>query len=463
MPREQPRRTVVIIGAGITGLTAAYRLHAAGHRVYVLEKNDAPGGVIQTRREDGYLVEAGPNTMLLNDAALLRFLEEIGLGPELLEAAPAARNRYLVRNGVPVPVPMSPAQFVKSPLLSGGAKLRLLAEPLIPRAPADREESVTQFFARRLGSQVVPRAVNPLVAGIFAGDPDRLSVRYAFPKLYRFDREHGSLVRGAIAARRARRRAGIPKFRARSVSFRSGLRAIIDALVHAVGDSLYCAANVEAITPGPPWQVRFTPAGEAPEEVSADAVLVATPAYATAALPIRADAAAALEKLDSITYPPVTSVAMGFARDEVSHPLDGYGVLVPAAENFNILGTLFSSSLFPDRAPPGAVLLTTFVGGTRRPDLAGLPPDALRDLVLADLRALLGVTGAPRAMFVHAWPRAIPQYELGYGRIHEVLAATERALPGLFFGGHVRDGASIGDCIRAGWKLAKRAVGAPEA
>ncbi len=457
MALDRAPKTIVVVGAGVTGLTAAYDLQRRGHQVHLLEKSDRPGGAIRSTRVDGYLIEAGPNTMLLNDPGLLTFFESIGLGGELLEAAPEAKNRYLVRDGAPVAAPMSLGQFIKTPLLSGRAKWRLFAEPFVRRAPADAEESVAQLCGRRLGREVVERAINPLIAGIFAGDPEKLSVRYAFPTLHRFDRDHGSLLFGALAERRARRKAGVPKFKSRSISFRHGLQAITDALGHRIGDSLCTNVTLEDITPGRPWHVRYVRAGQTPVDVSADAVIVTTPAYATAALPIASAAAAPLAALADVEYPPVTSVALGFLRGQVAHPLDGYGVLVPACERLNILGTLFSSSLFPGRAPNGCVLLTTFVGGMRQPENAALPPDPLRALVLADLRKLLGVSGEPVCMHVHAWPRAIPQYNVGYGRFHTAINHVEEALPGLFVGGHVRDGASVGDCIRAGWKLAARA------
>jgi protoporphyrinogen/coproporphyrinogen III oxidase len=460
MPRERQPKTVVIIGAGVTGLTAAHDLHLRGHRVYLLEKSDRPGGVIRSARVDGYLIEAGPNTMLLNDPALLTFFQDLGLGDDLLEAAPAAKHRYLVRNGQPVAAPMSLGEFIKTPLLSARAKWRLFAEPFIRRAPADREESVAQFVERRLGGEIVHRAINPLIAGIYAGDPDKLSVRHAFPLLHRFERDHGSLLRGAIAARRAKRKVGTPKFETRSISFRHGLQAIIDALVHVVGDSLYAGATIEEIQPGTPWCVRFTRPGESTMEVKADAVLATTPAYATAALPFAQALAEQLASLAEIEYPPVTSVALGFQRDHVAHPLDGFGVLVPACENLKILGTLFNSSLFPGRAPNGCVLLTTFVGGTRQPELAALPSAELRRLVLDDLRKLLGVSSEPLCTHVTAWPRAIPQYNLGYARFHTAMDIAEKSFPGLLIGGHARDGVSVGDCIRAGWQLAQRTDGA---
>jgi len=453
MLKEKLPKNVVVIGAGVTGLTAAYMLQQRGHHVYLLEKSTTPGGAIQSIRRDGFLVEAGPNTMLLNDAAVLEFFREIGIADDMVDAAPEAKKRFIVRGGAPMAVPMGPGEFFKTKFLSGGAKWRLLREPFIGRADPATEESVAAFARRRLGQEIVDYAINPLIGGIFAGDPERLSLRHAFPKLYQFDRDHGSLLRGAIASARARRKAGIPKFKTRSISFKNGLHTIIDALVHSVGDSLYTGVTIDSIEPGTPWTVSISRNGHA-TAIRADAVLVTTPAHATATLPVAGGNPLAV--LGEITYPPVTSVALGFQRDHVAHPLDGYGMLVPACENRRILGTLFNSSLFPGRCPKGCVLVTTFLGGMRQPELAGLPQDELRDLVVEELRSLLGVSAEPFFSHVTAWPRAIPQYTLGYARFHEAMDAAERAHPGLLLGGHVRDGVSVGDCIRAGWKLADR-------
>jgi oxygen-dependent protoporphyrinogen oxidase len=285
-------------------------------------------------------------------------------------------------------------------------------------------------------------------------------VRYAFPTLHRFDRDHGSLVFGAMAAGRARRRSGTPRFKSRSISFRNGLQAIIDALVHHVGDSLFTNASLEKLEPGARWRVTSRRPGAGSESIEVEAVAVALPGYAAAELPFDEAAGRPLAALGGITYPPVTTVALGFQRDHVAHPLDGYGVLVPQRENLHTLGTLFSSSLFPGRAPEGCVLVTSFVGGMRQPDIASLPRNALLDLVLGDLRQLLGVRGDPVFVHTHAWDRAIPQYNLGYGHFHAVMDDAEKRLPGLYVGGQCRDGVSVGDCIRAGLNLATRIASA---
>jgi oxygen-dependent protoporphyrinogen oxidase len=317
---------------------------------------------------------------------------------------------------------------------------------------------VASFATRRLGPEVVDYAINPLIGGIYAGDPDKLAMRYAFPKLHGFEETHGSLVRGALAAGRARRKAGEPRFKSRSISFRAGLHEIIDALVREVGDSLYLATTVTSITPGTPWRLDIARSGEPAQQVEVDAVIVTVPAYAAAQLPFKTDVSNPLAELANVEYPPVTSMALGFRREQVRHPLDGYGVLVPKVENeFRILGTLFNSSLFPGRAPEGCVLLTTFVGGMRRPEIAGYERSRLQKSILEDLGKLLGVSGEPVFSQTTDWPRAIPQYNIGYSKIHQAIDDAEAALPGLFIGGHCRDGVSVGDCIRAGLKLADKA------
>ncbi len=454
LEKETPRKRIVVIGAGVTGLTAAHALEGAGHQVLVLERADRPGGVIRSVRRDGWLVETGPNTLLVNEPRMLEFFERLGLGPRLLEAPADARRRYLVRGGRPIAAPTGPLSFLASPLLGPGAKLRLLCEPLVRRARPGAEESVAAFTRRRLGAEALAQLVDPFVGGIHAGDPETLSIRHAFPTLHRHDREHGSLVLGALAAAQARRRAGRARFGARSISFRGGLQALIDALVHEVGDRLETRATITALEPGAPWRIRWRGADDREQVVEADAVVAAVPAHAAARLPFPLAQAAALAGLDGLDHPPVTALALGFRREQIAHPLDGYGMLVPAREGMRILGTLFSSSLFPDRAPPGGALLSTFVGGSRRPDLARLPEPELVRVVLEDLATLLGVRGDP--VFVHrtAWERAIPQYGLDHDRFLAVVAAAEAGMPGLHIGGPIRDGISVGDCLRAGWRLA---------
>lgn len=452
---------ILIAGAGITGLTAAWELLRQGREVVVLEASPRPGGAIHTLRQDGWLVEAGPNTLMVDEPNVDDFLASTGLATAALTANPTANKRYIVRHGAPQPVPASPLQGLTTRLFSLGGRLRVLAEPFLParRDPAD--ESLASFVQRRLGREMLDYAINPFVAGVYAGDPAQLSVRYAFPKVYNLEARYGSLIRGAFALQRARRRSG-STFKTRLVSFPGGLEHLVLHLASALGPRLRTRHRLTALQRTPAgWSAQVeSPAG--PAELAASQVILALDAATLADLPIDGQPDPGLASLAAIPYPYVTSVALGFPRSAVAHPLDGFGMLVPAREPAQILGTLFSSTLFPGRAPDGHVLLTSFVGGTRRPDLPGLPDAELVALVLADLARLLGVSGPPAFTQITRWPRAIPQYLVGYDRFLQAMSAAEQRHPGLHLAGHIRDGIALAKCLRGGLRVAA-ALAAPPA
>ena len=436
---------VVILGAGLTGLSAAVALKQRGLTVTLLESSERAGGAVETERDGGFLVEHGPNSMMVDDAEVLSFLREVGLDNEIVR--PQAKKRFLVRGGKTTALPAGPFGAVSTPLFSPGGKLRILAEPFVSRG-CTQDESLADFVRRRLGPEVLACAIEPFVAGIYAGDPERLSVRHAFPKLWQLEREHGSLLRGALQ----RRRSGP---RQKMISFRGGMGALPSRLADLLGDDLRCGARVEAMERSDAgWSVVWNEQGQSRRAVCASLVC-AIPAFAVPNLPWPGSIAGDVGILGGIEYPPVSVLALGIRRDDVQHPLDGFGVLVPAAEHRRILGTIFSSSLFAARAPEGDVLLTTFVGGARQPDVASLPDDALEQLVRDDLAALLGVRGEPVFRRVIRWPRAIPQYNLGYGEIISSLEKLETANPGLHFVGNYRGGIAAGQCIQNGLRLAE--------
>jgi oxygen-dependent protoporphyrinogen oxidase len=450
------KKGIAIVGGGVTGLTTAWRLHARGHRVTVFEQTDRLGGAVTTLARAGWLIESGPNS-LLESPQFDALVTDLGLEAERRYAAPAAKNRYIVRAGRLVPVPMAPHRILTTPLFSLRTKLRFLTEPFTrPRVrPAD--VSLAAFGRDHFGQEVVDYAINPLVAGIYAGDPETLSTKYAFPKLWEIEQMQGSLIRGQIAAMRQRRARG-EKPATRIVSFARGLQTLPAALAARLpAGAIRTRTAVISLSPGQPWKLVSRRDGLAATD-EFDAVVLALPAAALASLPIGRAGGNPLTALGLVDYPPVASLFLGFRREQVAHPLDGFGALVPAVEHRSILGVLFSSTLFPDRAPAGHVALTVYVGGTRQPELARLAPDALRQRVLVDLRDLLGVTGEP--VFAHAafWPLAIPQYNLGYERFLEAMTKAEAQHAGLFIGGHVRDGISVANCIAAGQRLADAAA-----
>jgi protoporphyrinogen/coproporphyrinogen III oxidase len=445
---------IAILGGGITGLTAAWHLQRAGFSPIVFEKSARVGGVIGGVRSDGWLHELGPNSLLESSPEITAFIDALRLAPRRLYAASAAKQRYIVRGGRPVAMPRSPLGFAGTPLFSWRAKLALLGEPWRRRGPMGREESVADFVLRRLGREFLDYAINPFVGGVYAGDPERLSVRHAFPKLHALEQEHGSLIRGAVKRRNT---SGGPK--GQIFSFPNGLSELPDALASALGDAICLRTEVKAIRrTEDAWEIECECGDRAWMEEYA-AVVCALPANALAALTIEGvPEARQLAILREIEHPPVASVFMGYKRSDVLHPLDGYGLLVPQVERRLILGTLFSSTLFPDRAPEGYVGLTSFVGGMREPELAGLNDSELVRIVQAELSRLVGVRGSPVYTHVHTWPRAIPQYTLGYQRFKDAIASVEASTRGLFIGGNCRDGISLTNCIESGRRLADSVI-----
>ena len=450
-------KSVGIIGCGITGLTAAFRLLQKNIPVTLYEAGLRVGGVIQSLSQDGYLAEFGPNTILETSPVIGSLIRDLGLDARRLYSDPHAKNRYLVRGGKLVALPDSPGAFLATPLFSMQAKLRLFVEPFIRRGRTDREESVAEFVLRRIGREFLDYAINPLVGGIYAGDPARLSVRHAFPKLLEVEREYGSLILGQIlGARKRRRRAEVSKQDAKKISFDGGLQVVIDALQTRLGDAVRLGSAVTGVEQTPAgWTLTVRQDGRETRHEH-DAVLFAGTAYALAELPLNTARPIDLSPLAAIRYPPVASVVLGFRREDVAHPLDGFGVLVPQVEGFQILGTLFSSSLFPHRAPAGHVTLTTYVGGMRQPELASLDAESLVALVCKDLQRLLGVRGAPTFRHHVLFRRAIPQYEVGYGRFKDLMNEAEARAPGFFLAGNYRDGISLSDSIVAGHNAAER-------
>ncbi len=461
--------TVAVIGGGVTGLVAALRLKEQGAAVTVYESSGTPGGVIRTVKSDGWVVDAGPNTILETSPELTRLVADLGLIEDRVYAQPEARNRYIARGGRPLPLPTSAGAFLKTSLFSTAAKLRLMREPFIRRGTAE-DETVADFVRRRIGQEFLDYAINPFVAGIFAGDPERLSVRHAFPKLREVEARWGSLIRGQfLGARERRRRGEVSKASAPMFSFHGGLSVLPDALHKALFAEMLVNTTVTGLERRDGNWVVKAQSGESAYENSYDAVLVAMPAWSVAALAGAASggrpsapALAPLVALDQVPHPPVATVSLGFRRDDVAHLLDGYGVLVPAVEDHGILGALFVSTIFPGRAPAGHVLLTCFLGGTRSPATARLPQDEAVALALRDLDTLLGLRGEP--VFVHHdfYDRAIPQLEVGHDRFLDLVAAVEAHAPGLFFAGNYRGETSLAGAIRNGTAAAAR-IGAATA
>jgi oxygen-dependent protoporphyrinogen oxidase len=435
------RLDAVVIGAGISGLTAAFRLKLGGRRVAVLEATARVGGAIETVAEDGWRFEMGPNTVLATDESTDRLIRDAGLEGEKIVAAPSARRRYLYQAGRLVPLPGGPGGFLTTPLFPLSAKLRVLREPWIGRPPEGVEETIAQLVRRRLGAAFLDNAVGPFVSGVYAGDPERLSARWAMPKIHALEQQHGSLLRGAIARRKG------PAHRT-MISFREGLETLPRRLAREIGDVRTGVAAQRIVRMEGGFRVD-TSAGP----VEASRVVLAVPADAAARLLEEATSGAS-RILAEIPYAAVAVVSLGWRREDVGHPLGGFGFLAPRQEGLRVLGCLFPSEIFPGRAPAGHVALAAFGGGRMDPEFAAWDDERIVATVLGELRGPLSLRGEPAFRLVRRWPRAIPQYEVGHGRFVDCAREIERSLPGLHLGGNFLAGVSVPDCIRNATALA---------
>lgn len=455
---EEKTTDALIIGAGISGLACAAWLRTQGLSIAVLETASQAGGVMQTEQHDGYLCETGPNSLLETSPRIGELIALAGLQDEMIAAGPQAKRRYIVKNARLQALPMSPLAFLRTPLFSPAAKLRLMREPFIAPLPAAEDESIASFVRRRLGNEFLDYAIDPFVAGVYAGDPDNLSVACAFPKLKALEANYGSLIRGAIRGRKARaQREDKAKDRARMLSFRRGLGQINTALAQKLGRNIFYEISHSQIVRDPVesnWQVSFRQQGEN-FSLTAQHLVLTIPANRLLES-VSGELAEACRPLQQIPYAPVVVLTTGFKQEDIKHPLDGFGFLAPKKEKRQILGTLWNSSIFPERAPAGRALLTTFIGGARQPQLADLNDKKLIELTLNELRELVGAHGRPEFIHVRRYARAIPQYALGHQRYQQIIDRVENDFTGLHFAANYRDGVSVSDCIVRAHRVAEK-------
>lgn len=447
---------VAVVGGGAAGMLAALSLAERGAEVSLLESASRLGGVLRSVQRDGWLAEAGPNTVAEPAAEVRALLDRAGLATATVRPDPAMAKRYLVHHGALAALPRSAAELVAWPVLSTVGRMRLLKEPFLKAGPADDEETVEHFARRRLGAEVAERVFDPLVSGTSAGDPSQLLVRYAFPRMLEWERDGGSLLKGAMrAGMQARRKAGRGGAPRGVWSCRGGLADVGTHVEARLGDVVRCGVRVTAIERRDGGVDVIDAEGQ---RERFDGVVCCAPVAALGAIGWDREVRCAMEPLLDMPHASVSTVTLGFLRRDVAHPLDGFGMLVPSSERRSILGTVFASTLFRDRTPAGHVLLTTFVGGMRRPELAALDDAALQDLVRGELAGLLGATGTPAFTHVAHWPASQPQAVAGHA---QRLAAAERAesvLPGVVFAGAWRDGLAVGDAMRGGLAAAERLV-----
>jgi len=449
---------IVIMGAGISGLAAAYWLHKDGFDVTVLEKSGGAGGTMETVREGGFLFDRGPNSGLETTPLIGKLVHDAGLQDEMVYADETGNKRYILRRNSLHALPAGPGSFIMTRLFSPRAKLRLLAEPFIGRSDDGYYQSVAQFVRRRLGNEFLDYAVNPFVAGVFAGDPEKLSVKSAFPKLFRLEEEYGGLLKGMVkGARERKRRTETSKQSAKMFSFRSGMQTLPRAIGALLKDSVVYNADVTAIErSGGGYLVRYRHGGRE-KTLPAAAVISTVPAYAAAGILKPLDETLS-SRLASIYYPPVLVLFLGYEKSAIRRPLDGFGFLIPEKEQKKFLGAIWSSVLFPGRAREGCAAFTLFTGGARSPGLLDGNRETLVRGVIDEFQEIMDIAGQPVFRAQKFWKRAIPQYHPGYIEHIRYFERFEREHPGIFLSGNYRDGIAVGDCIRNAGVIRQRVI-----
>ncbi len=428
----------LVLGAGISGLSAAYHLQKAGKEVLIVDKNTQPGGVIQSVEKQGYILDFGANSASMTPR-LSEVIEDLGLQEDLQEPTAAAANRYIARDGVLHRVYPSPKFIFGTDLLSRSAKWRLAREPFI--GPADaRDETVEAFFSRRLGREAFEYLVEPVLGGIYAGVPARMHMASVMPRLIEWEREHGSLFQGMTAARKAGGSGGRQLF-----SFRKGMQQLPLSIAEKLGDRLLLGQKItKIIATKAGFEVQIEKQGEK-QKIRCQQLTWALPASQYALL--KHISLQATEALAQIPYVSMGMLFLGFEREQISHSMDGFGFLVPTKESRELAGAIWNSAIFPNRAPEGKALFTLFVGGGRNPFSSQAAAASAAIEAQKQFKSLMGISGDAGFEHFHFWPQAIPQYEMGHPGILAELAAAEAAVEGLRFLGNFRKGVSVGDCV----------------
>lgn len=442
---------VVIIGGGITGLTAAFRLQRGGKSVLVVEKTDRVGGQIRSHSESGFTFESGPNTSVLSNPEIVELFEDLSPEVELQTANPAAQRRLIWKGRGFHPLPSGLLSAITTPLFTLSDKFRVLGEPF-RRKGDDPNESVGDLAARRLGRSFVDYAVDPFISGIYAGDPYNLTTKYALPKLYNLENEYGGFVRGSLAKAKLPKSEREKKATKKIFSARGGLQSITDGLARKIGaeNIILSAQNVE-IREG--FSVSYTLGAER-KTVEAKSVVTTCGAYELDSLLPFVDSQSLLP-ITRLEYAPVVQVSVGVGCPD-DKLLMAFGGLFPSKEKRSVLGILFPSDCFDGRAPQGGKLYSFFIGGMRSPHMVNLPQERIEALVRGQMEELLGYDPCVKidVLRVFVYPKAIPQYRADSKERFEAIETLQRQYQGLILAGNIKGGISMSDRVRQGCDIA---------
>lgn len=441
------KKKIIVLGAGISGLTAAYLLKKEGFSVTVLEKKENAGGSIETIIENGFLFDRGPSSSLETYPVIKTIIEDLDLSEELIYSDKKGNKRYILKNNELIPLPMSPRAFLSSKLFSAKAKLRLLTEPFIKRA--NKEESIAEFVKRRIGKEFLDYAISPFVSGVYAGDPSKLSIKYAFPKLHKLEREYGSLILGTIRTIRKRKKsAEKSKQSAKMFSFKNGMETLPNKIALFLDNNLITSTEVQSILKKDnSYNIVFYKDGEQ-KTLFADSVVSTIPAYALSNIIANIDQDFA-KILNDVFYPSVLVLYIGYKKSDVHRPLDGFGFLIPQKEEKSFLGAIWNSVLFPYRTDNDNVCFTLFIGGATKERISGTTTGAPIKKAISEFQQIMNIKNVPVYTSYKLWEKSIPQYNIGYEKVDKAIKQFESNNPGFFLGGNYRRGIALGDCLHS--------------
>jgi oxygen-dependent protoporphyrinogen oxidase len=462
-------KRAIVVGGGISGLATAWLLGERARQagidleLLLMEKEQRVGGKIWSIKADGFLCEWGPNGFLDNKPQTLDLCRELGADRLLLRSNDNARKRFIYSGGTLHRLPENGPSFLKSRLISWPGKMRLAMEPFIPQYKGEEDETLAAFGRRRLGDEALRKLIAPMVSGIFAGDPETMSLKSCFGRIAELESEYGGLIKAMIKlAKKKKQDIAEGKVVASAAgpggvltSFRNGIQDLTDIVAGKLGgESITLAEDVERVSAGKsvPFRV-LSDRGE----LDADVVIMATPAYATADILQNLDAGISAV-LREIPYATMTIACFGYEREKIARDLDGFGYLVAKDEGKSILGTLWDSSIFENRAPQGHVLLRSMMGGACFPQYLSLSDDEVQKRVETDLRAIMGITASPSFTRIFRHDKAIPQYTVGHGARLAALEEKAAAHPGLFLTGNSYRGIGLNDCVAAAIRTSDAAI-----
>ncbi|OIP83680.1 MAG: protoporphyrinogen oxidase [Porphyromonadaceae bacterium CG2_30_38_12] len=455
---ENIEKEIVIIGAGLTGLTLAFYLRKRGKNVLILEKNERTGGVINTVTEKGFTYETGPSTGVLSSLEIVELFEDLVQQCSLQVAAKGANKRYIWKKTKWEALPSGLLSAVRTPLFTLKDKLRILGE-LFRKAGGTPNESVADLVVRRLGKSFLDYAVDPFLSGVYAGDPSQLITRHALPKLYALEQNYGGFVRGTIAKQKEAKtdpqRAQHKKVTRQVFSVVDGLKKLTETLHEQIGNA-NILTNCKDLSIQPTasgFSIQFRQNSDDVKSILASKVITTIGGYALADVIPFADASD-LKHFAETTYSPVIQIAVGYNHWS-GIKLDAFGGLISSKDKRSVLGVLFPSAIFPYRAPEGGALLSVFMGGTKRKDLLLLPDTEIEKLVKAELKILMKVDAEPDLLRIHRYQHAIAQYDVKTDDRLKSISNIEKKYPGLIIAGSIRDGIGMSDRVKQAKILAK--------